>query len=235
MKKILLNCLALDDEPLALKILENYINQIPSIHSIGFFTNPEEAKMQMDRNQVDLLFLDIQMPDVNGIQFFRSLPEKPLVIFSTAYRNFAVESYTLQAVDYIVKPYDFERFHQAINKAIDYYTIQRQLAKKHLFVYSSYQLVKILLTDIRYIETFDDYLKIHLASTKKNVYTLMTMKEMEASLPPHQFLRVHRSFIVNLHHIHRKSGKKIILDNQELPIGKTYAKRLRQLFKDKSV
>ncbi|MEN0006208.1 MAG: LytTR family DNA-binding domain-containing protein [Bacteroidota bacterium] len=224
-----MNCLMLDDEPLALKILENYAAQLPSLHPRGFFTNPQLALQVLHQEQIDLLFLDIHMPDVNGLKFFQNLKQKPLVIFSTAFRDYAVESFELSAIDYIVKPYEFDRFQKAVAKANEYYLFKKnKQTKHHLFVYSSYRLVKILIDDIYLIETQDDYLKIHLQSKKKGIYTLMTMKEITSLLPAQLFLRVHRSYMVSIAHIQSIRGRKMVVHHQEIPIGPTYLKQVRE-------
>ncbi|MEO0338513.1 MAG: response regulator, partial [Bacteroidota bacterium] len=164
-----MTCIALDDEPLPLKVLEHYINQLEQLECKGYFTNPEIARACLESNQIDLLFLDIQMPDLTGIEFFTGLEHKPLVIFSTAYREYAVEGFDLDAVDYLVKPYEFDRFHKAVEKAILYkryleYGPESQEEERFVFVKADYKVHKISLNDLYLVETLDDYLKLHLFS-----------------------------------------------------------------------
>ncbi|MEM1319579.1 MAG: LytTR family DNA-binding domain-containing protein [Bacteroidota bacterium] len=234
-----MNCIALDDEPLALKVVEHYIQQIDWLHPQGFFTDPFLARTRLNKGGIDLLLLDIQMPDVTGLQFFTHLPKKPLVIFSTAYREFAVEGFELEAIDYIVKPYEFERFKKAVEKAKQHWTLHQDAATQSstafsdnaIFVRSTYKLVKIDLNDLYLIETMDDYLQLHLLSQDRPVLTLMTLKEMENMLSPKRFMRVHRSFIVALSHVEGLRRKKLSIQGREVPVGTTFLQKTRELFR----
>lgn len=224
----------LDDEPLALKVLENYARRMPMLEPKGFFTDPQLAHQLLSQIPIDLLFLDIQMPDISGLQFFYRLQLPPLVVFSTAYRDYAVEGFELSAIDYLVKPYEFERFQKAVNKAADYLNFQnhQKEAFEHTFIFvrSTYDMLKIDLQDLYLVETCDDYLKLHLLSRKRPVYTLMTLKNMEQLLPANRFLRVHRSFLVGLDKVKSWRRKTLLVQDQEIPIGVTYLAQVKQFF-----
>ncbi|MEL7219884.1 MAG: LytTR family DNA-binding domain-containing protein [Bacteroidota bacterium] len=228
-----MNCLMLDDEPLSLKILESYAAKMPQLRMLGFLTDPQQAYRVIEQEQVDLLFLDIQMPDISGLAFFASLSYQPMVIFSTAFRQYAVEGFELEAIDYLVKPYEFDRFAKAVQKASAYYAFKQgnQIAKTDaIFIRSTYNIVKIQLSDLYLVETADDYLKLHLHSQKRPIYTLMTLKEMDQRLPSDQFMRVHRSFIVAKQSITQIGRKKLIAKHTEIPVGVTYLKAFRDWF-----
>ena len=220
-----LTCLALDDEPLALRILQQYTDRLPDLKPLGFFTDPERAKDCIATQDIDLFFLDIDMPDISGLQFLRLLPQPPMVIFSTAYRNYAVEGFELNAVDYIVKPYPFERFHHAVQKAQQQRVLRQQPDRQQqdfLWVRSAYELLKIDLKDLYLVETAEDYLLLHLFSRPKPIYTLMTLKTMENKLPSASFKRVHRSYLVGINAVEQVRRKKIIVNGRQIPIGITY-------------
>lgn len=228
-----MNCVALDDEPLGLEIIQTFCEKFAFLQLQKSFTNPAEAGRYLRNFPVDLIFLDIQMPDVDGISFLKSLPHQPLVIFTTAYSDYAVEGFNLNAIDYLLKPFSFERFSQAANKALDYYNgiVKKDGgAQNHLFVRAEYSLVKIPLDEISCIEGFDDYVKIHLVH-KKTILTRMNLKAIAEKLPTTAFVRVHRSFIVPLAKIIRVRNKVIHLANDlEIPIGANYEQEFNQLF-----
>lgn len=216
----MINCIALDDEPLALEILQEFCSKIPFLKLQKTFTDTFEAAKYLRKFPVDLVFLDIQMPEMNGIDFCRQYCENQMVIFTTAYSDYAVEGFSLDAVDYLLKPIHFPRFEQAAAKALEYYNYRHQSDQKepqYLFVRSEYSLVKIALQDIDYIETLDDYIKIHI-SGRKSVLTKMNLKAVAEKLSK-DFVRVHRSYIVPLSKIRSVRGKTIQLADIELPIG----------------
>lgn len=229
----MMNCVALDDEPLGLEVIQTFCEKFDFLQLQKSFTNPAEAGRYLRNFPVDLIFLDIQMPDVDGISFLKSLPHQPLVIFTTAYSDYAVEGFNLNAIDYLLKPFSFERFSQAVNKALDYYNgiVKKDGgAQNHLFVRAEYSLVKIPLDEISCIEGFDDYVKIHLMH-KKTILTRMNLKAIAEKLPTTAFVRVHRSFIVPLAKIIRVRNKVIHLANDlEIPIGANYEQEFNQLF-----
>ena len=216
----MINCVAIDDEPLALEILETFCAKVPFLKLDKTFTDTKEAAKHLRKFPADLLFLDIQMPDMNGIDFYKLHGADKMVVFTTAFSEYAVEGFTLNAVDYLLKPIEFQRFLQAANKAQDYHNYLHKSnpqEQQYLFVRSEYNLVKIPLSDIIYIETLDDYLKIHVAD-QKPILTKMNLKNIMDKLSA-DFLRVHRSYIVPMKRIKSVRAKTIYLDAIEIPIG----------------
>lgn len=219
----MLTCIAIDDESLALKLLQQYAAQTPSLKLLHVFNNALSAAEYLKTNQVDLLFIDINMPEFTGIDLVRSLNPKPLFIFTTAYKQFAFEGFELDAVDYLLKPIEYPRFVKAIEKA--------ELAKRQapaenasaaLFVRSAYQLVKISTDEIEYIEALEDYIRIHLLNDKP-VMTLMTLKAILEKLPAEDFARIHRSYIVPFNKIRSLVNRRLILlSGKELPVSDSY-------------
>jgi DNA-binding LytR/AlgR family response regulator len=222
----MINAIALDDEPPALKVVENFCGKVDFIDLVKTFTNPDEVLKYIAKFPVDLLFLDIRMPSVSGIQFRRQVPKDMMVIFTTAYSEYAVEGFNLNAVDYLLKPFSFDRFLQAVNKANDFYKFlhhHESAEQQYLFVRADYSLVKIMHEDILYIEGLDDYLKIYL-SGRKPLVVRMTMKAMLEKLPSPQFIRVHRSFIIPLARIEKVRNKMVFIEGKEIPVGSSYEK-----------
>jgi DNA-binding LytR/AlgR family response regulator len=220
----MIKAIAIDDEPPALKVIETFCNQIDYIDLQKTFTKPAEALNFLKENSIDLIFLDINMPSQNGIDFYKSIPNSSAVIFTTAYSEYAVDGFNLNALDYLLKPFSISRFQQAVNKAKEYLEfINHKESSKltHLFVKADYSLIKINFSDIAYIEGLDDYLKIHIKNSK-TIVARMTMKVMIERLPKNRFIRVHRSFIVPLDNIKSIRSKTILLDKFEIPIGMSY-------------
>ncbi len=227
-----MTCVSLDDEPLALQLLQAYVDRMPELVPQGFFNNPDEARTRLQTGNIDLLFLDIQMPDINGMQFLKQLEQPPMVIFTTAYAEFAVEGFNLDAVDYLLKPFDFQRFEKAVAKAVAYKQFLQRRTDEHqaplpdsLFVKVEYSVVQIPFDDICYIEGFDDYIKIHAGG--KPVLTLLSLKSVLEMLPADRFLRVHRSYIVAVGKIERLRAQKITLDGREIPVGDMFKDKLK--------
>ena len=220
-----LKCVAIDDEPLALDVVKEYVRYFPALKLVQTFDDAISGAEYLRNNPVDLLFIDINMPDISGIELVRSLKVKPMIIFTTAHKKFAVEGFDLDAMDYLLKPIQQERFTKAVNKAIDYYkykNAERSESKEALFVRSEYQLVKIHLDDIEYIESIEDYIRIHLVNGKP-VMTLMTLKAVLEKLPPTQFKRIHRSYVVPLSKVRSIINRKVRLTSVELPVSDSYA------------
>ena len=220
----MLTCIAVDDEPLALEILRKYIAKIYFLELKGTFTDPFEAKKLLEETPVDLVFLDIQMPDINGIEFSKIINKRnTAVIFTTAFSEYAVEGFNVDAIDYLLKPIEYDRFLKAVYKAKEYvdYLSSQELQEGYIFVKSDYQMVKINLKDILYIEGLDDYIKIYLP--QKSILTLMTLKTIAQKLPVKEFLRVHRSYIVPITRIENISKSKIKIADKEIPIGISYS------------
>lgn len=222
----MIRAIALDDEPLALKVIESFCASNERVVLEKTFTKPSEAREFLATNEVHLIFCDIQMPSITGINFIRELTSKPMIIFTTAFSEYAAVSYELNAIDYLLKPINKDRFDQAISKANDYYLhlqSKEDSGQQFLFVRAEYSLVKIALSEILYFETMDDYIKIHLKD-KKPILTLLSMKKMLERLPKNQFVRVHRSYIVPIEKISSVRGKSLFLGAQEIPIGESYKK-----------
>jgi DNA-binding LytR/AlgR family response regulator len=221
-----MRCIAIDDEPLSLALIQQYISKFPALRLVQTFDDAISAAEFLRTNAVDLVFADINMPDVNGIDLVRSLVEKPVVIFITAHRKFAVEGFELEALDYLLKPVDFNRFSRAVQRALEYLRYRRhdaQTQEESIFVRAEYKLIKIPLTDILYIEGLQDYIKIHLTQGRP-VMTLMTLKSMQEKLPATRFLRIHRSYIVPVGRITAIVNRKVHIGaGPELPIGDSYA------------
>ncbi|MBT1697620.1 response regulator transcription factor [Fulvivirgaceae bacterium PWU4] len=231
-----MTCIAVDDEPLALDLLEDNIKKIPFLKLLRTCSNAIEANHFLQENPVDLLFLDIQMPGITGIQFLNGLSKNPpLVIFITAYEKYAIESYNLDVVDYLLKPVSFERFLKGVNKAYEQFNfrknppVQASASPDFLFVNSEYNLVKIDIQDVVYVEGLKDYIKIFLLSSPRPVITRMSMKSMEEKLPSDQFLRVHKSFIVSLKKIVSIRKGRINLLKTQIPISDHYKENLYRI------
>jgi len=220
-----LKCIAIDDEPPALDLVAAYIARIPKLQLLQTFDDAISGSEFLRRNPVDLLFVDINMPDITGIELVKLLEHKPMVIFTTAYKKFAYEGFELDAIDYLLKPVDFTRFSKAVSKALEYHEYKKNSSNaeaNHLFVRSEYRVIKINLGDIDYIESLEDYIKIHLANDKP-VMTLMPLKKVLEKLPPEKFRRIHRSYIVPLAKVRSVLHRKALLNNgKELPISETY-------------
>ncbi|WP_026773770.1 LytTR family DNA-binding domain-containing protein [Asinibacterium sp. OR53] len=225
----MIRCIAIDDEPLALQLINEYCGKISFLGLEKVFTNTDEAKAYLNQNPVDLVFLDIQMPDINGIQFYKGLNQKPLVIFTTAYKDFAVEGFNVDAVDYLLKPFEYDRFLKAAYKAKEYleFLSSQELQLNSIFVKVNYEIMKINLKDIELVEALDDYIKIYIKPNP--VLTLMTLKSIQEKLPARDFVRVHRSFIVPLARIEKFSKTKLWIAGKEIPIGSSYSQVYDQL------
>jgi DNA-binding LytR/AlgR family response regulator len=230
-----IHCIALDDEPLALQVIAQYCSKISYLQLDKVFTNPDEAKEYLKSNKVDLLFLDIQMPDINGMQFYKSLTTKPPVVFTTAFKDYAIEGFNVDAIDYLLKPFEFDRFLKAIYKSKEYieFLASQDLQMSSIYVKVNYEMMKINLKDIDLIEALDDYIKIHIKPFP--VLTLMTLKGVLEKLPEHLFVRVHRSYIIPLHKVEKFSKNKVFVAGKEIPIGSSYADMYEKLLQMSNV
>ena len=235
-----LRCIIVDDESLARKFLEDYVRQLPFLELAGTCKNAFEAIELLQREAVDLMFLDIQMPGMLGTKFLASLREKPMVIFVTAYANYAVESYDLDVIDYLLKPVSLERFTKAVLKALDAkqknlpaapppQTMSTGPAPEFFFVNVEYALVKITIADITHVESMKDYVKIYLQTAARPVLTKSTLKGIEEKLPAGQFLRVHKSFIVNALKIDSIRNHQIMIGKHEIPVREGSMEELMRL------
>lgn len=226
----MIKAIAIDDEPLALSVIETFCAELDYIDLQKTFTQPNEALKYLKKFPVDLLFLDIHMPALTGIDFYKSIEQKTMVIFCTAHGQYAVEGFNLNALDYLLKPFDFDRFKVATEKARDYSNLQSNPKEiEHIFIRADYSLQKIILQDIMYIEALDDYLKIHLHN-QKNIVARMTMKAMIEKLPSNQFIRVHRSFVIAINKVSSIKNKIITINNCRIPVGNSYESEILKHF-----
>jgi two-component system LytT family response regulator len=225
-----MNCIAIDDEPLALDIIIEFCSRIHNLNLVGTFTNPLEAVKILNSIEIDLIFLDIHMPQINGLEFFKSLYSPPLVIFTTAYKEHAFQGFEYDAVDYLIKPFSMDRFTKAVNKAHQLMilkkpgvTVQMEQSPNSsgfIMVKVEYSTVRINIGDILYIEGLKDYVKIYTAG--KMILTKTTMKNIVEKLPADRFLRVHKSFIVSVARIEMIENNRIIIGKERIPIGESY-------------
>jgi two-component system, LytTR family, response regulator LytT len=224
-----IKCIAIDDEPLAVKKIAGYIQKIPFLELVTECRSASEAMTIMSNNDIQLLFIDINMPDINGMEFVKSLTNKPYVVFTTAYSEYAVEGFQVMAVDYLLKPITFTNFLKAANRVKNLIELTDFNKKEvitatadHLFVKSEYKLVRIELSDIKFIESQHEYIKIHLINSKP-VMTKLSMKSFEGQLPSDRFMRVHRSYIVNLSRIQVIERNRIVFDGKVyIPVSEQY-------------
>ncbi len=224
-----IKCLVVDDEPVARKGIAGYVNQVPFLSLEGACKSAVEANEVLHQEKIDLLFLDIQMPDLTGIEFMRSLENPPAVIFTTAYRDYAIEGFELNALDYLVKPISFQRFLKAANKAQSFFEMQRQTQAKpaemptagpdYFFIKSDGQFIKIKLADVLYFESEKDYVFIH--TEQKRYLTLLSLKQLEKELPPERFLRVHRSYLVSLEKVELVDGSNLVIRGKQIPVSRS--------------
>lgn len=220
----MISCVAIDDEPLALVVLQEYIAKTPDLEPKKCFTDAFAAMDYLKKQPVALMFLDIQMPQVNGIQLMKSLPKPPLAIFTTAYSNYAIDGFNLDAIDFLLKPFAYDRFLKAVNKSAEYLNYRDKPiveSSDFIFVRADYQIIKINLNDIRFIEGMDDYVKIF--TNDKMIVTNIPMKDIYRRLPSSRFIRVHRSFIVPFSQIESVRNKRIKIGDKQIPVGDSYA------------
>jgi two-component system LytT family response regulator len=234
-----IKCLAIDDEPLALKQIGAYIEKTPFLETVALCSSAFEALECIRNEAVELLFVDINMPDLNGLDFVRSLEQKIPVIFTTAYSEFAIEGFQVDALDYLLKPISFPSFLKSANKAKAWFDLNKKVLEApqpnqdYIFVKAEHRMIRIFLADIKYIEGSNEYIVIHSVKDKP-VTTLMRMKNIETELPENLFMRVHRSFIVNLSQVKVIERNRIIFDEKVyIPIGEQY-KESFQKFLDKT-
>lgn len=218
----MLSCYIIDDEAPAVSLLTTFVNKVPFLKLMGSTTNALSAYADFKNYKIDLLFLDIQMPDISGIEFLQSLDERPMLIFTTAFEEYALQGYDLDIVDYLLKPIPFQRFLKAANKALKLHdaATDRETADEFLFIKSEYKNKRILMDDIRYIEGLKDYVKIHTNGGME--MTRMNLKGITRLLPANKFQRIHRSYIVNLSHIISYQKGHVQVQQQQLPIGESY-------------
>jgi len=228
----MLRCIAVDDEPLALRLLEDYIRKVPFLELVASCRDAFEAAMAFQENPVDLIFIDIQMPGLTGLQFIQSLAKRPMVILITAYKKFATEGFDLDVVDYLVKPMGLDRFMKACFKAQELHQLRAGntgVGAEFFFVNVDYSLVKVLFADIVWIEGSGDYVKIHLRSSARALMVRTSAKTLESELPADKFIRIHKSYIVSVAGITAVRKNSVFIGELELPVGETYREGLRQI------
>ncbi len=228
----MINAIAIDDEAPALKVIENFCGRTEGIRLAGTFLKPRDALAYLNDSPVDLLFLDIRMPSQSGLDLYKALDPGPLVIFTTAYSEYAVEGFNLNAIDYLLKPFSIERFQQAVAKATEYISF-RQIPEHHddtLLIRADYSLIKVRTADILFVEAADDYLKIH-QERRSPLVVRMTMKSLVSMLPANDFVRTHRSYIVALRRIDNVRNRTITIGDKNIPIGSNYEDSFFRQFK----
>ncbi len=240
----MIKCAIVDDEHLAIMLLEEFVKKAPQLKLVGTARNATQTLELLDKTEVDLLFLDINMPDLSGLELIRTIKSPPLFILTTAYTEYALDSYELNAVDYLLKPIAFERFMQAVHKAEDLVKLKQMDPgpgngktevsedKQFIFVKSDYKWMKINFDDILYIEGLREYVSIYLKSeSRERIITLESMKHLSEILPSKQFLRIHRSFIVSLNDVSSIAGSQLEIDGKTFPIGKSYKDQVLRHFR----
>lgn len=235
-----IKCLIVDDEEPARRLIENYINRLPHLDIAGKAANPLAAMEIMQDREIDLLFLDIQMPDLTGVEFLKTFSKRPFVIFTTAYKEYALEGYELDIVDYLLKPFRFERFVQAVNKAANLMrpqtatlstsstiTIEEQEnQKEYILVKSEFKVYRIFYKDILYIESMKEYVAFH--TQKGRTLSLGSLKSLEGTLPADQFIRIHKSYIVAMKKVTALEGNQVLVGDNKIPIGSSYRKNVME-------
>ncbi|WP_299524634.1 LytTR family DNA-binding domain-containing protein [uncultured Lutibacter sp.] len=229
----MIQCIAIDDEPLALRQIGSYIEKTPFLELKESFESPLDAITYLQENKVDLMFVDINMPDLNGMDFVKSLDNPPKIIFTTAYSEYALEGFKVDAMDYLLKPIDYATFLKASNKAKKWFDLQNSKLEQinsdddFLFIKSEYKILKVKLNEVKYIEGMREYVRIHLTNDKP-IMTLLSMKAVEQQLPNNSFMRVHRSYIVNLKMITTIERNRIVFDKVYIPVSEQHKEEFHQ-------
>ena len=236
----MIRVLAIDDEPLALRQLAAYLKKVPFFELVDSCQSALDAIKVLDDQEVDAIFIDINMPDLNGLDFVRSLQNPPLVVFTTAYQEYALDGYKVDAIDYLLKPFGMGDILRAADKVKRQYDLLHTASLSPvdeddaLFLKTEYKVVRILIHDIIYVEGMAEYLRIHLAGQDKPIVVLLSMKKMEERLPSQEFMRIHKSYIISLHHIAEVNKSRVILDNgKDIPIGDSYREKLNDYINQK--
>ena len=237
-----IKCLIVEDEELARDLLEKFISKVPHLELVAKCENPLKAMPVMQEHTIDLLFLDIQMPELTGVEFLKMLPTQPTVVFTTAYPSYALEGYQLNVTDYLLKPFSFERFLQAVNKASEMIrlkalnqisanpAIAQETTKDYMLIKSEHKILKVQYADIRYIESMREYAAYH-TTTHGRILSLMSLKQLEKDLPIMQFIRCHKSYIINIKEVVGLEGNQVLMGADKLPIGASYKEAvLKRIF-----
>ena len=232
----MIRCIIVEDELLAQQVIQSHLQKVQGFHLVGVCQNAREAAALLSEQQVDLIFLDIQLPGMSGLNFLRSLPDPPLVVFTTAYAEYALESYEFNVIDYLLKPISFERFSKTVNKIVDgrlFTQVQPVSTDEpdYMFIKSSNKFFKVKFAEILFVEGMRDYLKIH--TREYQLVTHQTMNEMEKVLAGQQFLRVHKSYLVGLQYIQSLQSNFITIGKHTIPVGNTYKDKLMSIVSKK--
>ncbi len=225
-----LNCWIVDDEPLALELLDSYVQRTPFLVLTGKYSSAISAMEDISNQTIDIIFLDIQMPEVNGMEFAQMIDENTRIIFTTAFSEYAIDGYRVNALDYLLKPFSYTDFLNASRRAYKWHEMKKSAMEKKetttdgIFVRADYKLIHILYNDILMIEGLKDYIKIYTTKERRPIITLMSLKSMEEDLPSNQFIRVHRSYIISRQKISSIDKNRIIINEHQIPIGETYRK-----------
>ena len=237
-----MRCIAIDDEPRALEIIDSYINKIDFLDLVGKFRSPLDAIDFLLQNKIDLIFLDINMPDITGTEFVKVMSQKPMVIFTTAYSEYAIESYELDAIDYLLKPFEFDRFLKSVIKAKEIFKLRSGVENKHtvylspidnkIQLKSGSETFHVKIDDIKYIEGLGNYVNVYL--TEKKITTYIHLKDFLEKLSAERFIRIHKSYIISINHIKSFENHQVKLDDKTIPIGKNYRKDFIDLMKKRT-
>ncbi|WP_343606818.1 LytTR family DNA-binding domain-containing protein [Fluviicola sp.] len=246
MKNELIRCIIVDDELMARRLIEDYVAKTPFLSFCGSFGSVVEALTVLNAEQIDLVFLDIQMPEVNGIELSRMLPRSTRVIFTTAFDQYAIEGFRVEALDYLLKPFNYQEFLAASNKALEWFSLTRNALKSEdlksdpaenpefIFVKSEYKQLKIALNEVLYFEGWRDYVKIWLSGHPKPVLSILTLKSLEETLPADRFMRIHRSFIINLNQIEAIERSQVLIGSERITVAEQYKVRFAKYIADNS-
>lgn len=234
-----LNCVIIDDEPLAAALLESYAKRVPYLELAGVYNSAAAAIKTIREQKIDLLFLDIQMPELSGLEFAKIINKETRIVFTTAFSQYAVEGYKVNALDYLLKPVSFEKFLDSANRALEWFEmLERQKAMKKdrfMFVKSEYKLQRVNFDDILYIEGVKDYVKFYFEDSSKNLMSLMNMKKVEEYLPHPEFMRIHRSYIVHMTKVGLIDRFRVVMGNQYLPISESYKDNVQKYIEGHSL
>lgn len=224
----MIRCITIDDAPLALSQINDFVSRVPFLELVGSASNAFEAMELLSKNRIDLIYTDINMPDLSGLDLVKTLVQKPMIIFSTAYSEYAIDGFKIEAIDYLLKPYSFNEFLKSANKALEIFEFKKQSESSiqkekltHIFVKADYRIVNIVIKNITYIQSQSDYVKFYLENGT-NVMSLMSMKTLEEMLQNTDIIRVHRSYFVNIKRINYIANQTIMIGNQQIPLGDSY-------------
>lgn len=234
-----INCIIIDDEPLAAELLESYAVKVPFLSVQGVFNSAAQAIKTIREKKIDLIFLDIQMPELSGLEFAKIIGQDTKIVFTTAFSQYAIDGYKVNALDYLLKPVSFEKFLETANKTMEWFSMQdRQSTMKtdrFIFVKSEYKLQKVSFDDILYVEGVKDYVKFYFTDSSKNIMSLMNMKKVEEYLPAPEFMRIHRSYIVHMPKVDLIDRFRVVIGDQYLPISESYKEEVQKYIESHSL